>query len=236
MMISRADIWVVYDTVQMTRQDWRSRNRILVRGKVEWLTIPVVQRDRESTQICEALIYSDGRANWVDKHMKRLEVSLAPLPYFENLWSEITTFYQHAYNATHLTEVTVPLTEKLLELLSINTTVVVASTNATLADSLREVDRSRRLAAMCATLGASKYITTPKALGYMDQLAFAELGIQVEILNMSKLLTSSIEQTGVPLNILDTIARQGLPTLRNALASSKKIRPFTSNFTDMRSQ
>jgi|GEM_PF-2670695 len=236
MMISRADIWVVYDTVQMTRQDWRSRNRILVRDKVEWLTIPVVQRDRESTQICEALIYSDGRANWVDKHIKKLEASLAPLPYFVNLWSEISTIYQHAHNATHLTEVTVPLTEKLIELLRINTTVVVASTNATLADSLREVDRSRRLAAICATLGASTYITTPRALAYLDQLAFAELGIRVEILDMSVALVSSIEQTGVPLNILDTVARQGLPALRNALASSKKIQPFASNFTDMRSQ
>lgn len=235
-MISRADIWVVYDTVQITRRDWRSRNRILIGDKVEWLTIPIVHSERTSTQICEALIYSDGKANWVDKHLKRLEVSLAPLPYFEDFWPEITGLYQQALNSIYLTEVTVPLTDKLLELLNIDTRVVIASKSAELAESLGVLDRSRRLAAICASLGASTYITTPKALAYMDQLAFAEIGIRVEILDMSKLLASSIEQTGVPLNILDTIARQGLSTLRNALAASKKIQPNNSNLTDRRSQ
>lgn len=236
MMISRADIWVVYDTVQMTRQDWRSRNRILIGDRVEWLTIPVIQSQRTSTQICEAKIYSDGEGNWVDKHLKRLEISLAPLPYFEDFWPKVTGLYQQALNSIYLTEVTVPLTDKLLELLNINTRVVIASKSAELAESLGVLDRSRRLAAICATLGASTYITTPKALAYMDQLPFAELGIRVEILDMSNLLASSIEQTGVPLNILDTIARQGLSTLRNALAASKKIQPNNSNLTDRRSQ
>lgn len=230
-MISRADIWVVYDTVQMTRRDWRSRNRILVGEKIEWLTVPVVQTDRTSTQICEALIYSDGRANWADKHLRKLEVSLASLPYFVDFWPEITEYYQQALNVTRLTEVTVPMTETLLERLGIETQVVVASKSAILADSLKEVDRSRRLAAICATLGASTYLTTPKARAYMAQLPFAELDIRVEFLDMSKLPVWLTESTRIPLNILDTITRHGLPALRNALAASKKIELPNSKFT-----
>jgi hypothetical protein len=40
-LIRRADLLILFDTVQFTRRDWRSRNRILTKDGPLWLSIPV---------------------------------------------------------------------------------------------------------------------------------------------------------------------------------------------------
>ena len=51
-MIAEADVFVFYDTVQFTKRDWRSRNKIMTpRGPI-WLTIPVGgNRDRRIDEV-----------------------------------------------------------------------------------------------------------------------------------------------------------------------------------------
>lgn len=40
-LIALADIFVIYDEVQYTKNDWRNRNHIITLQVVQWITIPV---------------------------------------------------------------------------------------------------------------------------------------------------------------------------------------------------
>ena len=40
-LISSADIFIFYDTVDFTKRDWRSRNQIMTPQGLQWLTIPI---------------------------------------------------------------------------------------------------------------------------------------------------------------------------------------------------
>ena len=43
-LIQSADVFVYYDEVQYTKNDWRNRNRICSKNGAHWLTIPIKSR------------------------------------------------------------------------------------------------------------------------------------------------------------------------------------------------
>ena len=42
-LMQQVDVFVIYDEVQYTKNDWRNRNLIKSKNGLEWLTIPVKQ-------------------------------------------------------------------------------------------------------------------------------------------------------------------------------------------------
>ncbi|HDM77644.1 MAG TPA: hypothetical protein ENG51_14410, partial [Deltaproteobacteria bacterium] len=46
-----ADVFVLYDDVQFTKRDWRSRNRIRTANGVTWLTVPILSKGRHLQKI-----------------------------------------------------------------------------------------------------------------------------------------------------------------------------------------
>ena len=42
-LIHDADVFVFYDEVQYTKNDWRNRNRIYSKNGLQWLTIPIAK-------------------------------------------------------------------------------------------------------------------------------------------------------------------------------------------------
>jgi hypothetical protein len=76
--INMADIFVFYDDVQYTKQDWRTRNRIKTAQGLQWLTVPC--GDDLSRLICEVRIES---AHWQRKHWKSISQNYRKAPYFD---------------------------------------------------------------------------------------------------------------------------------------------------------
>ena len=54
-LISSADIFVFYDTVDFTKRDWRSRNKIIGPKGFQWMTIPVDQTVENPLMKCNYL-------------------------------------------------------------------------------------------------------------------------------------------------------------------------------------
>ena len=53
-LIRAVDEFVILDSVQFTKNDWRNRNRIAGRGGPQWLTIPIRTAGRYGQRIAEA--------------------------------------------------------------------------------------------------------------------------------------------------------------------------------------
>src|SRR3954466_7356015 len=80
-LIQNADVFVYYDEVQYTKNDWRNRNRICSKNGVHWLTIPIA-RDAVRLRISEVPL-PDVR--WQRDHFKTLTFSYRRAPYFEQI-------------------------------------------------------------------------------------------------------------------------------------------------------
>ena len=63
-LMNRADVFIIYDEVQYTKNDWRNRNKIKTANGLVWLTIPVRQ-SIDSSSIIGPASSMDGETNTV---------------------------------------------------------------------------------------------------------------------------------------------------------------------------
>ena len=76
-LIEQSDVFVFLDDVQFSRQSWQHRNRVLVNGKPQWLTVPV-ERAGLPQRIREAAVVDT--APWRRKHAFLVRQSYARHP------------------------------------------------------------------------------------------------------------------------------------------------------------
>jgi WbqC-like protein len=167
--IAAVDEFVILDRVQYTRRDWRNRNTIKTRAGLRWITVPVQAKGRYSQAIDETKIDGDG---WIAEHLAALRHAYARAPAFSH---EFPWFEELLRSAPRTTIST--LNRALIEAFCARLGIVT-----TIRDS-REFDvpdgRNERLLAICASAGATEYVTGPAAKAYLDVELFARRGIAV---------------------------------------------------------
>ena len=76
-IIHDVDVFVFYDDLQFTKNDWRNRNKIKTPRGAEWITIPVGTDLRRL--ICEVELRD---ASWQQRHWDILLLNYKKAPYF----------------------------------------------------------------------------------------------------------------------------------------------------------
>ncbi len=185
-LISHVDFFIFYDSVQYTKNDWRNRNKIVRNGSVEWLTIPVTYSFSKKSRIDEILL-PDG--NWREIHIERLQQAYANSLNFNLLQSQL--FKDLRAPIESLSELNQTAIRNLCQLLGIKTEL---KSNITLNNSL---EKSERLVNLCHLMEAETYVTTPKALQYLNLDLFYKSGIEVEILDFSSCTESYPQKTNI---------------------------------------
>jgi WbqC-like protein family len=173
-LISEADIFVFYDDLQFTKNDWRNRNRIKTSKGTEWLTVPVGQSlDRLVSQV------KLESSRWQAKHFRTLEQNYRRAPHFERY----RPFLEDVYLAT---------TWKTLSELNHHLIRVVATEFLGLRPHFldsREFQlegvKLARLLDLLKQVGAGHYISGPNAKAYIDPRAFEEANIGLEFIDYS---------------------------------------------------
>ena len=89
--IAMVDEFVIYDSVQYTRRDWRNRNRIKTPSGPQWLTIPVSVKGKYDQSIFETTIQSN---EWASNHLKAIELNYSKSPYFRDIYPVLEDAYR----------------------------------------------------------------------------------------------------------------------------------------------
>lgn len=165
-IIHEVDIFVFLDDVQMTKRDWRTRNKIKTSNGTEWLTVPVAG-GREQL-ICETKITQD---NWQKHHMKALQANYARTPYFK----EYKTLLDMLYGQPHLylSDFNRQAISMICELLGIKTRLLASM------DLAPTGNKDDRLISICQALGATYYLSGPAARAYIVEEKFQAANIKV---------------------------------------------------------
>ncbi|MCE7996146.1 MAG: WbqC family protein [Roseivirga sp.] len=209
-MMRKADVFVLYDTAQYTRRDWRNRNQIKTMNGRAWLTIPVKVKGNYYQPIAETRV-SDPR--WAEKHWKTLKQTYGKAPYF----SESEAFFEELYlgcESEYLSEINYRFLSGICDLLEIETEFRWSR------DFDLSGDKNERLINICRDLNATDYITGPAARAYMDESLFEEVQINVDWMDYSRYPEYS--QINGPfvhaVSILDLIFNTGPKALEYMLA------------------
>lgn len=174
--INSADVYVIYDSTQYTKNDWRNRNRVKGRNGWNWLTVPVRHQCLRQ-RIDEIKVAREG---WAGQHWSTLHHTYARAPGFSFYSERLKSLYQGCLAETsRLTDINFTLLVEILRWLGSNTRVV---RDAEVLDekALSHFDRSWRLLRVCQALGADTYLSAPAAMCYLNVDLFYSNGISVE--------------------------------------------------------
>ena len=186
-LMKSADLFVVYDSVQYTKNDWRNRNLLKGPNSNIWLTIPVTTAGRLNQRIDQASV-EDGR--WAKKHWLTLIQALGKRPYFEQYRDDWEKWYAEAADLKYLHDINLLFLEGMARQLSISTPIVNASRFETSISS-ENMSASKRLVDLCRAAQTTSYITGPAGLNYLELDQFRQAHISVEIIDYTQYPTYS---------------------------------------------
>ncbi|BEU02819.1 hypothetical protein OAG1_16190 [Agarivorans sp. OAG1] len=174
-IISQADVFVLYDIVQYTKNDWRNRNRILSSSGPQWLTVPVAHSNLE--QAIDSVTIA--KPQWAKKHWRSIEQNYRKSPLFEQCHAGFKQIYNQHWE--RLTDLNQALIREACDCLGISTTIINA----------RELqpngDRNEKLVDICLKLEASNYLSGPAAKNYIEPQLFHEQQVQLDWVDYSPL-------------------------------------------------
>jgi hypothetical protein len=166
-IIHEVDVFVFLDDVQMTKRDWRSRNKIKTAEGTAWLTVPV--KGGRGQLICETEIVQD---RWQRRHLKSLHTNYSRTPFFGDYQSLLDWLYGETH--INLSEFNRQTTRMICDILGIETQLVSSM------DLEANGSKTDRLINMCQELEATAYLSGPSARAYIVEDEFLEAGIELE--------------------------------------------------------
>lgn len=173
-MINMVDEFVLFDTAQYTKNDWRNRNKIYTSQGLNWLSIPARQVNLE--QLISETLVTDKK--WALKHWRTISQNYSKAKYFKEYASVFEEFYSNC-TETHLSQINYSLIKIINEILGIKTKITWSS-DYELIDGQTE-----KLLGICQQAGAGIYLSGPAAKDYFDEDLAKEMDIKVEWMDYS---------------------------------------------------
>lgn len=173
-LIHDADIFVFYDVVQYTKNDWRNRNTIYTKNGKQWLSIPI-----EAAAVKQSINEVEIKdKNWMESHYKSLFLGYKKAPYFAQLEELMNDYYKN-YRWERLSEFNQYIIKDISKRLGLNTTFKNAE------DFDSEGDKIMRLINILKQLQADTYISGPSAKDYLNgaEHLFKEMDIKLKYKN-----------------------------------------------------
>ncbi len=167
-LIHDVDLFIFYDEVQYTKNDWRNRNKIKTPRGVEWITIPV--GTNLNRRIIDVKLLDD---KWQRSHWDKIKVNYYKAPFFKIF----KDFFEYVY-----------LGKKWEYLYEINRYLIIEISRRFLGiktefadskDFKSEGVRQEKLISLLKSAGADYYLSGPSAKEYINEKAFYDAGIKL---------------------------------------------------------
>lgn len=166
-LIAGCDLFIIYDDVQFTKNDWRNRNRIKTPKGAEWLTIPVVGG---LGQLINEVLIADPR--WQLKHWKTLQANYARARFSREIFELLEPVYLgEAFS--NLVAANVRFIEVVCSYLGITTKIQLSSNYP------RRSSGSNGVLELCMLVGSTCYVSGPAGRKYLVEDDFSRAGIEV---------------------------------------------------------
>lgn len=205
-----ADVFVIYDDVQYTKNDWRNRNQIKTANGAVWLTVPI---QFHLGRVIKDIKLSENY-NWAKSHVKSILYSYAKAKYFNQYFPKIKDIIETKYG--YLIELNMALTTYLNQVLGIQTKIIHSS-------SLNiKGERTERLINICREFEATDYLTGDAAKNYLDIDLFKKNHINVKYQNYKHPVYTQLWGDFIPyLSVIDLLFNCG-PESLNILSKTKE--------------
>lgn len=169
-IINMVNEFILYDTEQYTKRDWRNRNKIKTPNGPLWLTIPVEVKGKYFQRICDTKV---SNKNWNKEHWKTIIHNYSKAKYFKYYKDQFEELYLNC-NEDYLSMINYKFILEINNILGIKTKIRWSS------DFNIKGEKSEKLLSICKQCNATYYISGPAAKDYLNTELFIKEGITVE--------------------------------------------------------
>jgi WbqC-like protein family len=213
-LLNFVDRYVIYDNIEFTRKGWINRNRILVNGKDELITLPL-RKDSDFLHVRDRAL-SDTWPVEKKKMLNRIAENYRKSPFFDSVFP----FVEHCMNY-HETNLFRFLHHSILEtaaFIGIDTPVIKSS-EVMIDHQLKSQDK---VLGICQALGASSYINPIGGVDLYDKEFFQAHGIELNFLKAENISYRQFSEGFCPnLSIIDVLM----------FNSPDQVRGYLNNFS-----
>lgn len=197
-LINAVDVFVVYDNIEYTKKGWINRNRILVNGKPEYISLPL-KKDSDYLNVDQRYLSESWNMD-KKKLLNKIKESYRKAPFYENIMPLIEDIIN--YPEDNLFKFIYNSILKLSDFLSINTKIVMSS-SLQYDNNLKSQDK---VLSICKSLGAKTYINPEGGVDLYDKEDFLSNSIELFFLKADKRTYVQYHNDFVPfLSIIDVL-------------------------------
>lgn len=182
-LYDQADVFVILDDCQYEPRSWQQRNRIVVAGQLQWVTVPV-RRAGLSGQLIRDVRLAEDAGKKREKMLKTIKQAYGSAQYYNEIEPVFSAILKKFFiPGAKLLDLGIALFEWMIERLGWGATL---HKKPILSSALRaEGRRSAMLVDICRKVDCDTYLTTTGSCGYLreDRAIWEESGIEVLVHN-----------------------------------------------------
>lgn len=170
-LIKSVDQFVIYDNIKYTKKGWINRNRILVNGTVQYISLPL-KRDSDSLNIDQRVL----SGTWDQDRQKilcRIKEAYRKAPYFNQTFEIINEILKK--KDLYLFEFLYASIIQICRHLNIETKFVISSS----IEIDHELKSTFKIIKICKYLGATDYFNSIGGESLYSKEQFAENGLKL---------------------------------------------------------
>ncbi|WOF15388.1 WbqC family protein [Methanoplanus sp. FWC-SCC4] len=170
--IADVDLFIIYDDVQYTKNDWRNRNKIKIQKGTKWLSVPVKYHSSSLSGNKIQDVKIDYSLKWFDMHMRSFYENYKSSPYYDHANTIFSIISNNKFES--ISSLNVHLIKDIMNYLEINSEVIYSS------ELEPEGTKTERLIDILTKVDADVYLSGPSADAYLDKELFKENNIGLE--------------------------------------------------------
>lgn len=159
-LIDQADYYIFLDDVQIVKQSWDTRNKIITSSGEEWISVPInndvnfKNRLFNSTNIIKSEI-------WKIKQLKKIKIAYSKSSFFKQVYPFIETLILEN-NCESLADFNINIIKSICNKIGVYTKFILSST----LDVFEKKDK--RLVKICNKLNSKNYISPLGSAAYIE--------------------------------------------------------------------
>ena len=215
-LINSVDKFVLYDNIKYTKKGWINRNRILVNGKDEFISIPL-KKGSDFLHVNERFL-SDSSDNDLDKLLNKISENYRKAPNFKKVISLVQEiFTSRELNLFEFIKNSLQATLKYLEI----ETPVINSSTLPIDHNLRA---EAKIIEICKYLHADIYINPIGGLALYSNSTFNDNNIELYFIESIPFEYNQYGNEFIPwLSIIDIMMFNESIIIKQMLETSYKL-------------
>lgn len=215
-LINAVDKFIVYDNIKFTKKGWINRNRILVNGKDDYITLPL-KKDSDFLNVDQRFLADNFNEERI-KLLRRIKDSYKKAPHFKDVYSVIEGIINHQEN--NLFRFIYNSLKEICSYLDIKTEFIISSA-LRIDHELRSEDK---VIALCKAVNATGYLNPIGGMELYSKENFMNNDIRLNFLKSDPIEYPQFKNEFIPwLSVVDLMMFNSREKIQEFLRCYTKI-------------